>query len=72
MFDFFYKKSKFDFEQFEVRWLLNFSPALLKKITEKKTIKNKVRVLIVNVLQEQRINDSDYRKLNKILIDYFC
>jgi len=72
MFDFFYKKSKFDFKHFEVRWLLNFSPALLKKITEKKTIKNKVRVLIVNVLQEQRINDSDYRKLNKILIDYFC
>lgn len=72
MFDFFYKKSKFDFERFEVRWLLNFSTALLKKITENKTIKNKVRVLIVNVLQERRINDSEYRKLNKILIDYFC
>lgn len=72
MFDFFYKKSKFDFKHFEVRWLLNFSPVLLKKITENKTIKNEVRVLIVNVLQEQKINDSDYRKLNKILIDYFC
>ena len=72
MFDFFYKRSKFDFEQFEVSWLLHFSPALLKKIVDKKTIKNKVRVLIVKELQEQRINDSDYRKLNKILIDYFC
>ena len=72
MFDFFYKKSKFDFEQFEVRWLLQFSPALLKKIVENKTVKNKVRVLIVKVLQERRINDSEYRKLNRILIDYFC
>lgn len=72
MFDFFYKKNKFDFEQFEVRWLLQFSPALLKKIVENKTVKNKVRVLIVKVLQERRINDSEYRKLNRILIDYFC
>lgn len=72
MFDFFYQKNKFDFNKFEVRWLLQFQPALLEKIAENKTLNKKIKIIVAEALKKQIINDFDYQRLEKIFINYFC
>ena len=72
LFDFFFEYTKFDFSKFEVSWLLRFPTHVLEKISEKKTVKNKIRGLIKGVLEKRSINDSEYRRLQTILVEYFC
>ena len=71
-FDFYCEYTKFDFNKFDVSWLLNLYPHALDRIAEDKRVKEHVRVAIASVLADKSIVSSDSQKLNDILVKHFC
>ena len=71
LFDFFYDFEKFDYEKFNVSWLLEFDDFILSCISNNDYIKSHVRPLIVRSLQKGVIK-KEHEHLNHILINYFC
>jgi hypothetical protein len=71
LFDFFYDFNKFDYEKFDVSWLLEFDDSILSCISNNDYIKSYVRPLIVRSLQNGVIK-RERERLNHILINYFC
>ena len=72
MFDLFYKFEKFDFEKFDVTWLLNWQDKMIQTLSENKIVRSKVRVCIAKEINSSQLKDSDAKKLSAILTKYFC
>ena len=72
MFDLFYKFEKFDFEKFDVTWLLNWQDMMLQILSENKIVKNKMRECIAKEINSSQLKESDLKRLSTILTKYFC
>jgi len=72
IFDFYFQYDKFDFNKFDVSWLLNLSQHALKEITKNKRVKEKIRISIAQLLGKENISNVDKTRLQNILIKYFC
>lgn len=71
-FDFYCEYAKFDFNKFDVSWLLNLYPHTLEQIAKNEKVKGCVRVAIANALNDGEIALSDSQRLQSILIKHFC
>ena len=71
-FDFYCEYTKFDFNKFDVSWLLNLYPHTLEQIAKNEKVKGCVRVAIANALNDGEIALSDSQRLQSILIKHFC
>ena len=72
VFDFYILYDAFDFEKFNISWLLNLQRHALEVISRNKRVKEKIRKSIVNVLNDEKILKTDETKIMKILTTYFC
>lgn len=72
MFDLFYKFEKFDFENFDVTWLLNWQKEMIQTLSKNKKVRNKTRECIAKEINLAQLNDSDLKRLSRILTKYFC
>ena len=72
MFDLFYKFEKFDFEKFDVAWLLNWQDEMIQTLAENKIVRTKTRECIAKKINSAQLKDSDAKKLSAILTKYFC
>ena len=71
-FDFYCEYTGFDFQRFDVSWLLYLYPNTLEHIAADEKVKTNIRSVIAKVLLEQNVSDSDRKRLQEILIKYFC
>ena len=71
-FDFFMLENQFDFNQFNIRWLLYWNPYVFESISKDKGLKIKVRDCLKNALNNDQFKDREQKKLTDILIKYFC
>lgn len=71
-FDFYCEYTKFDFNRFEVSWLLNLYPHTLERIAKDNKVKENIRVALASALSNETIAASDSKRLTDILIKYFC
>lgn len=71
-FDFFYKYRSFDFDKFEVAWLLHWQPHVLDELVKNCTVKEKIRNLLAKELSSSELNDLEKKKLERILVKHFC
>jgi len=71
-FDFYYFYDKFDFDKFDVVWLLNLKNRAIKKISENGEVKQKIRLAIAKSINEKRLSPRDQARLGNILVKYFC
>lgn len=71
-FDFYCEYAKFDFNKFDVSWLLNLYPHTLEQIAKNEKVKGCVRVAIADALNDGEIALSDSQRLQSILIKHFC
>ena len=71
-FDFYCQYAKFDFNRFEVSWLLNLYPHTLTEIAKNKTVKDKIRNAIADELKNKALVEADAERLQSILIEHFC
>ena len=65
-FDFLVDSENFNYEKFEVRWLMNYRKNLLEMISRKETIKNIIQKKLI-----EKIKESNNREYMNILINYF-
>lgn len=72
VFDFYCEYTNFDFSRFEVSWLLNLYPHVLKEISKDQSVKEKIRMAIADKLKSNNLVESDSKKLQNILVNYFC
>lgn len=61
MFDLFYKFEKFDFEKFDVTWLLNWQDKMIQILSENKTVRSKTRECIAKEINLSQLKDSDLK-----------
>lgn len=71
-FDFYCEYTKFDFNKFDVSWLLNLYPHTLEQIAKNEKVKGCVRVAIADALNDGEIALSDSQRLQSILVKHFC
>ena len=71
-FDFFYKYHNFDFDQFDVAWLLHWQPHVLGELAKNNVVKEKIRNLIAKELVTSELNDLERKKLESILVKHYC
>ena len=62
----------FDFDKFDVSWLLQWRNHALEEISKNKTVKEKIRQLISKELGNSDINDSERKHLTTVLVKHFC
>lgn len=72
VFDFYCEYEKFDFSRFEVSWLLNLRSRPLTEIAKSKSVRDKIRNIIVSVMKDNTLVESDANRLQDILIHHFC
>lgn len=72
IFDLFYKFEKFDFEKFDVIWLLQWQDKMIQTLSENKIVRGKIRACIAKEINLSQLKDSDLKKLSTILTKYFC
>ena len=70
-FDFFYKYDKFDFNKFDVSWLLSCTPFMLEKISDNVKVKDKIRRILLAEIETEHLNASTQKALIKILTKHF-
>ena len=71
-FDFFYQYRNFEFDRFEVAWLLRWQPRVLEELSKNNAVKEKIRNLIAKELGTSELNDMEKKKLESILVKYYC
>lgn len=71
-FDFYYLYERFDFNKFNVEWLLDLTSPAIKKIAENTVVKAKVRLAIAKGINEKSLRPQDASILGEILAKYFC
>ncbi len=62
----------FQYDKFDVSWLLNLYPHTLKEIAKNKRVKEKIRISIAQLLEKENVFNMDKTKLQNILTKYFC
>lgn len=72
MFDLFYKFEKFDFEKFDVTWLLQWQDKMIQILSDNKKVRSKMRECIAKEINSAQLDDRDLKKLTTILTKYFC
>lgn len=72
VFDLFYKFEKFDFENFDATWLLNWQDQMIQLLSKNKKVRIKARECISKEINSAQLNDSDLKRLSTILTKYFC
>lgn len=72
MFDLFYRFEKFDFENFDVTWLLKWQEKMIQILSENKIVRSKIRECIAKEINSLQLKDSDLKRLTTILTKYFC
>lgn len=72
MFDLFYKFERFDFEKFDVNWLLNWQDKMIQIVSENKIVRSKIRECIAKEINLSLLKDKDLKRLSTILTRYFC
>ena len=70
-FDFFYLYDEYDYSNFNIVWLFEFSPYALGKISESREVRENIRKVIVDTLKDKSIYEQDADYLKNILIKYF-
>lgn len=70
-FDFYYLYDRFDFNKFNVAWLLDLQIHAIEKIAENSKVKQKIQSVIARSLKEKNLNPKDEGKLGDILVKYF-
>ncbi len=71
-FDFLCEYTQFDFNKFDVSWLMNFQPTALERISSNADVKACIRSAIAHELTEHDLELNDKQKLQNILIQFFC
>ena len=71
MFDLFYEFERFDFEKFDVAWLLHWKDKMIQVLSENKIVR-RIRECIANELNSAQLKDCDLKKISEILTKYFC
>ncbi len=71
-FDFYCEYARFDFNRFDVSWLINLYPHTLEQIAKNPKVKERVRVAIASTLSGNAIASSDRQRLQDMLVKYFC
>lgn len=71
-FDFFYLYDKFDFEKFDISFIINKGSHVYKKLSENNFVKEHIRNHIIKRLQCKELHYKDEEQLQEILINYFC
>lgn len=72
VFDFYCEYTKFDFDRFDVSWLLHLFPHKLEQIAKNGKVKEHIRVAIATSLKDKGIAISDHQRLQDILVKHFC
>jgi len=70
VFDFYFDPKTFDYNKFDVAWLINLLPNTHNKICKTKTVQKNIQKCIKDTLREQ-INISEKDKLTNILLSYY-
>lgn len=71
-FDFYYQFEKFDYEKFDVRWLLSLYKESLRKIADNRIASHQVKNCIVKSLKTNNFSKYDNDRLKDMLVEYFC
>lgn len=71
-FDFYYLYDKFDYNKFDVSWLLLLNDTILRKIASNKNVVTKIRKKISQAVKSKELSEIDNTKLLEILVNYFC
>ena len=71
-FDLFYKFEKFDFDNFDVTWLLKWDDKTIQILSENRNVRNKTRECIAKEINSNQLKDCDLKRLTEILTKYFC
>ena len=70
-FDFFYDNEHFDYNKFDLEWLLLYRDFTLKCISQNVRMREMIRPLIAKSLRDG-VKKIDHDRLYQILINYFC
>lgn len=71
-FDFYYLYKDFDFNKFQPAWLLNLRPHALTRIAKNKNVREKIRNIIAETLNNDKLEKQDRSRLQEILTRHFC
>lgn len=71
-YDFFYLYDKFDFEKFDVSFIMNKREHVYRKLSENIVVKEHIRNHIIKSLKNKELHYKDEEQLQTILINYFC
>lgn len=71
-FDFFFKYNKFNFENFDVVWLLDWNVEVLQILSQNQVVKSKIRECIAKEINLSQLEVSNLKRLSTILTKYFC
>ena len=71
-FDFYYLYQKSDFSKFQPAWLLRLYPHTLTKIAKNKHVREKIRSILADTLNNDKLESQDRSLLQDILTHYFC
>lgn len=71
-FDFYYLYEDFDFNKFQPAWLLNLQSHALTQIAKNENVREKIRTIIANTLNNDKLEAQDRNRLQDILTRYFC
>lgn len=71
-FDFYYLYEDFDFNKFQPAWLLNLQSHALTQIAKNENVREKIRTIIANTLNNDKLEAQDRIRLQDILTRYFC
>lgn len=69
-FDFYFNPDKFDYNKFDVAWLMNLYPKTYETIFKNENAKIQIRSSIKQVLKNTDLEENDKQQLIKILIEY--
>ena len=71
-FDLYYLYKSFDFGKFNPAWLLQLNAHALQTVAKNKVVREKVRSKIADILNNQKLEETDKERLRTILTKYFC
>ena len=71
-FKFYYQYEKFNFNNFEVSWLLQMTKFMHINISKNPYVCKQIRGIIAEELKEKNLKDKDRKQLIDILVNYYC
>ena len=71
-FDFYCEYRNYDFNRFEVSWLLKLHQHALEQIAKNSKVRKNIRIAIASALEDMEISSTDKQKLQSILVKHFC